>query len=52
MVKKVLTWGGLAFLLFFVAFRPESAAEVFKSIGAAIGDIAQGLGEFFTNLVA
>ena len=35
MVKKVLTWGGLAFLIFFIAFRPASAAEVFKSIGAA-----------------
>ncbi|GGJ92133.1 hypothetical protein GCM10010123_22420 [Pilimelia anulata] len=52
MVKKVLTWGGLAFLLFFVAFRPESAANVFKSIGGGIADVAEGLGEFFTNLVA
>ncbi|GGK30425.1 hypothetical protein GCM10010124_24020 [Pilimelia terevasa] len=52
MVRKVLTWGGLAFLLFFVAFRPESAANVFRAIGAGIADVAQGLGEFFTNLVA
>ncbi|HYN93313.1 MAG TPA: hypothetical protein VES42_05650 [Pilimelia sp.] len=52
MAKKVLTWGGLAFLLFFIAFRPESAAEVFKSLGGAIGDIAEGVGDFFTSLVA
>jgi hypothetical protein len=52
MAKKVLTWGGLAFLLFFIAFRPDSAAQVFKSIGGGIADIAQGLGDFFTSLVA
>ena len=28
MVKKVLTWGGIAFLIFFVAYRPNSAADV------------------------
>jgi hypothetical protein len=48
MVKKILTWGGIAF----VAFRPASAAEVFKSIGSGIMDIATGFGDFFTNLVA
>ena len=52
MVKKVLTWSGVAFLIFFIAFRPVSAAEVFKSIGASIMDIATGFGDFFTNLVA
>ncbi|MEH1015529.1 hypothetical protein V6U90_20740 [Micromonospora sp. CPCC 206060] len=52
MVKKVLTWAGLAFLIFFIAFRPDSAADVFKSLGGGIVDIAQGFGDFFTNLVA
>ena len=52
MVKKILTWGGIAFLIFFVAFRPESAADVFKSLGGRIMDIAQGFGDFFTSLVA
>lgn len=52
MVKKVFTWGGVAFLIFFIAFRPASAAEVFKSIGSGIMDIATGFGDFFTNLVA
>jgi hypothetical protein len=52
MVKKVLTWAGIAFLVFFIAFRPNSAADVFKSLGQAIVDIAQGFGDFFTNLVA
>ena len=52
MVKKVLTWAGIAFLIFFVAYRPNSAADVFKSIGGSIMDIAQGFGDFFTSLVA
>ena len=52
MVKKILTWGGIAFLIFFIAFRPDSAAEVVKSLGGGIMDIAQGFGDFFTNLVA
>lgn len=52
MVKKVLTWAGVAFLIFFIAMRPNSAADVFKSLGGGIMDIAQGFGDFFTNLVA
>jgi len=52
MVKKVFTWGGIAFLIFFIAFRPDSAADVFKSLGGGLMDIAQGFGDFFTSLVA
>jgi hypothetical protein len=52
MVKKILTWGGIAFLIFFIAFRPDESAEVFKSIGGGIMDIAAGFGDFFSNLVA
>jgi hypothetical protein len=52
MVKKILTWGGLAFLIFFIAYSPDSAAQVFRSIGNGIVDIATGFGQFFTNLVA
>jgi hypothetical protein len=52
MVKKILTWGGIAFLIFFIAFRPDESAEVFRSIGGGIMDIATGFGDFFTNLVA
>lgn len=51
-MKKVLAWAGIAFLIFFVAYRPNSAADVFKSLGGGIMDIAQGFGDFFTSLVA
>ena len=43
---------GDTFLIVFIAFRPASAAEVFKSIGSGLMDIATGFGDFFTNLVA
>jgi hypothetical protein len=52
MVKKVLTWCLIAFLIFFVAYRPANAAAVFRSLGSGVVDIAQGFGDFFSNLVA
>lgn len=52
MAKKFLTWGGIAFLLFFIAFRPEAAADVFKSLGSTLADIGEGFGDFVSSLVA
>jgi hypothetical protein len=52
MVKKVLTWGFVAFLIFFVAYRPSEAANVVSSIGQGLLDIASGFGDFFSSLVA
>lgn len=52
MVKKILTWGGIAFLIFFIAFRPDSAADMFKSLGAGVMDLATGFSDFFSSLVA
>jgi hypothetical protein len=52
MAKKVFTWGGIAFLIFFVASSPSSASTVVKAIGSGIMDIAVGFGDFFSSLVA
>jgi hypothetical protein len=52
MVKKILTWGGIAFLLFFIAYRPSSAGDVFQSLGSKVADIGQSLGDFVTKLIA
>lgn len=52
MPKKVLTWGGIAFLIFFVAYRPTEAANVFKTIGGSIVDIGSGFSDFFAGLVS
>lgn len=50
-LRKAFMWGSVAFLIFFIAFRPEAAAEVFLSIGSGIQAIAVGFSDFFTNLV-
>jgi len=52
LVKKILTWGVVIFLMFFMAFRPEAAADMFLSVGAALTAIAQGFGDFFSRLFA
>lgn len=51
MLKKILTWGGLAFLIFFVAYRPDEAGNVVSSLAGGIMDVANGFANFFTNLV-
>jgi hypothetical protein len=50
-LKKFLTWGGLAFLVFFVAFRPSEASDVVGNLAGGILDAANGFAAFFTNLV-
>lgn len=52
LVKKILTWGVVIFLIFFMAFRPENAANITRSIGAVLMALVQGLGDFFSRLVA
>jgi len=50
-MKKLLTWGGIAFVVFFIAFRPVEAAGVVGSLAGGILDAANGFAQFFTNLV-
>lgn len=52
MMKKVLTWAGIAFVIFFIAFRPGAAADVVKTLGGTAVDILQGVGDFFSSLVS
>ena len=52
MVKKVLTWASIAFLIFFIAYRPGSAAQVVKSLGSGLVAIGSGFGDFFSRLVS
>jgi hypothetical protein len=51
-VKKIFSWLFVGFLIFFVAFRPDGAAQAVRGIGAVLMAIAQGLGDFLTNLTA
>ncbi|WP_168801391.1 hypothetical protein [Glycomyces buryatensis] len=50
-MKKILIWGGVAFLVFFVAFRPNEASDVVGNLAGGILDAANGFAAFFTNLV-
>ena len=50
MVRRVLTWGGVAFLVFFVAYRPATAKDLLYSVGGGLMDIAHDLGDFFSSL--
>jgi hypothetical protein len=50
MLKKVLVWGGVAFLILFIAYNPGDAAEVFRAVGRGIINMAQGFGDFIANL--
>lgn len=50
MIKKVLTFLGVAFLIFFIAFNPNGAAAVVVAIGGVLADVARGFGTFFTDL--
>lgn len=52
MLKKMLTWGGIAFLIFFIAFRPNEAMGVVKTLGQTLVDVGNAVGEFFNSLVS
>ena len=50
MVKRIFTWLFVAFLIFFVAFRPESAARVARFIGGVLVAAAHGFATFLSHL--
>ncbi len=51
LVKKTLAWGFLAFVIYFMAFRPDGAAQTFKGIGTGLMAVFQGLGDFMTGMM-
>ena len=51
MIKKFLIWAGIAFLIFFIAFRPNQSADVFYSLGNSVMALPRGIMEFFKILV-
>ena len=50
MLKKVLKWGAIALLVFFVVTQPGDAAGVVRSLGNGMVNIASGVSAFVTNL--
>jgi hypothetical protein len=49
MPKKLMKWGGLAFLVYFVATRPDQAGGIVKAIVAGIGSIFDSLVTFLAS---
>jgi hypothetical protein len=50
MLKKVLGWLALAFLIWYIATQPAEAASVMRSIGNGLRNIAVGFGSFVSGL--
>ncbi|WP_238018577.1 hypothetical protein KZZ52_21545 [Dactylosporangium sp. AC04546] len=50
-LKKTLTFAAWAFVIYFVAFRPDAAANVVRGIGGLIATLGRGFGDFFSRLV-
>jgi hypothetical protein len=51
MVKKIFLATLIGFLVFFVAYRPYSAATVARRVGSVLAGIAGGFGDFVTSVV-
>jgi hypothetical protein len=52
MVKKILIWLFVGFLIFFAAKRPEAAAAVIRFIAALLAGLASGLSDMVGHVVA
>jgi len=50
-VRKILIWLFVGFLIFFAAKRPQSAAAVIRFIAAMLGGLANGLSDMVSNVV-
>ena len=51
MLKKVITWLVVAFVIFYIIQRPEDAAGIVRSAGSALKDAAASLSAFVGSLV-
>ncbi|GAA0744106.1 hypothetical protein GCM10010199_72110 [Dactylosporangium roseum] len=50
-LKKTLMYAAGVFIVYFVAFRPDSAARVVRGLLGGIARIGTGFGDFFSRLV-
>ena len=49
-LKKIATWAFVAFVVFYIAFRPESAAHAARWLGGILITMANGFGTFLSHL--
>jgi hypothetical protein len=52
MGKKIFLWGSLAFVVLFIAYNPHDAADVVMALGRGLVNMAQGFGDFISELFA
>jgi hypothetical protein len=52
MLKKVLTWALVIFLVYFVVSKPAAAAGMVKTLGNWLVDMAHGFGDFISRVVS
>jgi len=51
MVKKIATWGSIAFLIFFVATRPADASNIITTAFGGVENIGNGFSDFVSGLL-
>ena len=51
MLKKILTWLVVAFVVFYIIQAPESSAQMVQNVGQWLGDAATSLATFVGSLV-
>ena len=49
-MKKALSWIAVAFLVFYIVTQPGDAANLLRSLGEGLRDIATGFGTFVSNV--
>lgn len=52
MPKKIIKWGLIVLLVFYVVTQPQNAAGVVGSIGDGLQSAATGFGSFITNITS
>ncbi|HMA46440.1 MAG TPA: hypothetical protein VKP11_04465 [Frankiaceae bacterium] len=50
MVKKLLTWAAIGFVVFYVVTSPSGAADVIHSTVRGLDRLAKGFSNFITSL--
>jgi hypothetical protein len=50
-VRKILIWLFVGFLIFFATKRPDAAAAVVRFIAALLAGVATGLSDFVSRIV-
>jgi hypothetical protein len=50
-VRKILVWLFVGFLIYFAAKRPDAAAAVIRFIAALLGGLASGLSDMVSHTV-